>query len=145
VTRGVDGQEVRFLPSLPWWVWTWALVIVFVTVASAWDDLRENKPYWLIALGLTTGAACFLIVMAFFSGVLAERLGGWIPVLATIAVVGFTVEMVCGVRDLRPDPEFTDRENTVIKAIGIWLAVGIFLPAIGLGVYLAVDVLRNAI
>jgi len=118
-----------------WWTWIWIGLVASLTIGGAWDDHRDKRRVLAICLGLASGGACIVSVLAFSLKDVAAAIGRWLVPLSLLAGLQIGAEVVRDIRILPPDPDLSPRENRSIKILGVVAVAIIFGAAVVVGVW----------
>lgn len=110
---------------MPWWTWCWLGLMALVTAAGVVCDLRDREPAGRTALGALTGLGCALLVLS-HHGLLALPRPLWV---AAAVLVGLLYEAWNDAR-----PRGRSEAPGLERGVAIALNLGLFLPAVVLGV-----------
>ena len=102
-------------------------------VSATVDDVRDRVPHWKIFLDILSYANAIVLFFAYFVQPIAAFFGRGLWVVLAFSVLWGTGRAIEEYRDLPPDPDFTSREETLIKAFGTITWLVLFGPAWALG------------
>jgi hypothetical protein len=113
---------------MTWWIIIYLGVVVVISGAGIWDDIRDGRPAWFLACAVVSNLVLIGLFVAFWLPWLRAPLGLVAPVAYIASMLWELFQAVEDLRGLRASRQLAEAHKQVIGVIVTLLLLMFILP-----------------